>query len=134
MEDLSDRDYRALAQFRYALRRFLSFSEGAARDVGLSPAQHQLLLALKGWDGQDPPTVSELAERLLLKVHSATELVQRAEAAGVVEPLEDPEDARRHLVRLTQEGERLLATLSVQHRDELRRFRAEMTELLDELD
>jgi DNA-binding MarR family transcriptional regulator len=131
--DLSDRDYRALARFRYALRVFLRFSEDAARAAGVTPAQHQLLLAVRGWDGDAPPTISDLARRLQLKNHSTVELVGRAAAAGLVDSVVDEADARRHLVALTRIGEEILASLSVQHRDELRRFRAEMHDLLGEL-
>jgi DNA-binding MarR family transcriptional regulator len=132
-EELSDRDYLALARFRYALRVFLRFSEDAARAAGVTPAQHQLLLAVRGWDGEGAPTISDLARRLQLKNHSTVELVGRATAAGLVDSASDETDARRHLVALTPVGEKILGSLSVQHRDELRRFRAEMHDLLLEL-
>jgi DNA-binding MarR family transcriptional regulator len=131
---LSDRDYRALARFRYALRSFQRFSEDAARDAGLTPAQHQLLLAVRGWDGEGPPTVSDLAERLQQKLHSTTELVSRAEANGLVDRAVDPTDHRRTLVGLTEDGASKLAELTLDHRQELRRFRTELTSLLDALD
>jgi DNA-binding MarR family transcriptional regulator len=131
---LSDRDYRALARFRYALRSFQRFSEEAARDAGLTPAQHQLLLAVRGWDGEGPPTVSDLAERLQQKLHSTTELVSRAESNGLVDRAVDPTDHRRTLVGLTEDGASKLAELTLDHRQELRRFRTELTSLLDALD
>jgi DNA-binding MarR family transcriptional regulator len=127
---LTDADYRALADFRHALRRFLSFSEHAAREAGLTPAHHQLLLAIRGHtDGA--PSTSDVAERLQIKLHSATELVERAEAKGLLTRRHaDPHDARRAVLALTAEGEAHLEALSVLHRRELRRFREEMDEAL----
>jgi DNA-binding MarR family transcriptional regulator len=130
---LSDADYQSLADFRHALRRFLSFSERAARDAGLTPAHHQLLLAIRGHrDGA--PSTSDVAERLQIKLHSATELVERAEAKGLVTRRHtDPNDARRAVLGLTAEGEARLEALSVLHRAELRRFREELDEALGDL-
>jgi DNA-binding MarR family transcriptional regulator len=130
---LSDYDYESLARFRHALRRFLAFSEEAARGAGLTPAQHQLLLAVRG-HASGAPSTSDVAEALQVKLHSATELVQRAEVNGLLRRTSDPTDARRAVLRLTPEGERQLATLSLVHREELRRFRGEMNEVLRELD
>jgi DNA-binding MarR family transcriptional regulator len=130
---LSGRDYRALARFRHDLRVFLSFSETAARDAGITPAQHQLLLAVKGWAGSGAPTISDVAEALVLRHHSVVELVARARAAGLVVTHEDPDDRRRQHLTLTPTGDDKLATLSLLHRDELRRFRTEMAAVLDEL-
>ena len=124
----------ALARFRHALRVFQRFSEDAARRAGLTPAQHQLLLAVKGWAGDEPPTIGDVADVLQLKHHSAVELVQRAAAAGLVETAADPADGRRQLLALTDAGEAKLASLSLLHRDELRRFRPEMNDVLRELD
>src|SRR5690606_30729116 len=89
---LSDRDYRALAEFRSALRRFLHFSEQAAREAGITPAQHQLLLAVRGFAGPGTPVVGDLAEALQLRHHSTVELVDRAERAGLVTRVPDPDD------------------------------------------
>jgi len=133
VDELSPRDYQALARFRYALRVFQRFSEDAARAAGVTPAQHQLLLAIKGWDGNGAPSVSDLADRLQLKHHSTVELVQRATAAGLVDATPDAADARRLQIALTPDGERVLASLSLLHRDELRRFRSEMHDVLAEL-
>lgn len=130
---LSDENYRTLARFRYALRLFQRFSEEAARSVGLTPAQHQLMLAVKGWDGSDDPTIGDLAEKLQLRHHSTVELVQRASGADLVTTIGDASDGRVQRVLLTATGEELLASLSLVHRDELRRFRAEMAQLLEEL-
>jgi DNA-binding MarR family transcriptional regulator len=131
---LSDREYRALAQFRGGLRRFLHFSEEAAREAGTTPAQHQLLLAVRGFAGPGTPVVGDLAEALQLRHHSAVELVDRAERAGLVVRTPDPDDLRRQHVALTAAGRRLLEQLSVVHRDELRRFRTQMVDLLAALD
>ncbi len=131
---LSDRDYQALARFRYALRVFQRFSEDAARAAGTTPAQHQLLLAIRGHRGQRPPVVGDIAETLQLRHHSVVELIDRADAAGLVRRTVDPSDQRRQQVRLTDAGRVLLEALSKAHRDELRRFRTEMFDVLRELD
>lgn len=130
---VSRQDYITLAEFRHALRVFQRFSEDAARSAGVTPAQHQLVLAIKGWPRPEPPSVSDIAERLQLRTHSTVELVRRAEQANLVTTHVDPDDHRRQLLEVTDCGERLLASLSALHRDELRRFRAEMNTLLEEL-
>jgi len=131
---LSDREYQALARFRHALRVFLRFSEQAARAASVTPSQHQLLLAVRGHAGERPPVVGELAEALQLRHHSVVELVDRAEAAQLVRRRLDPDDNRRQQVLLTDAGGEVLEQLSTVHRDELRRFRAEMIDVLHELD
>ena len=131
---LSDRDYQSLAAFRRELRRFLAFSEGEAKAAGLTPAHHQLLLAIRGHAG-DPPSISDVADTLQVKLHSATELVARAEAKGLVtREHTDPDDARRAVLALTDEGAAKLAELSAVHREELRRFRDQLSEILSHLD
>ena len=130
---VSQREYVALAQFRYALRVFQRFSEDATRTAGVTPAQHQLVLAIKGWPCADAPSVSDIADRLQLRNNSTVELVQRAEQAGLVTTCADSEDHRRQLLEVTERGEQLLASLSTLHRDELRRFRTEMNNILEEL-
>jgi len=132
--DLADRDYRTLATFRHALRVFLRFSEDAARAQGLTPNQHQLLLAIRGFDGPDAPTIGDAAELLQLQHHSVVELVDRAVDAGLVARRVDRIDRRRQRLALTAKGARTLAHLSAAHREELRRFRDEMTEVLRKLD
>ncbi len=129
---MRDAEYHVLARFRYALRVFLRFSEDAARSAGLTPNQHQLLLAVKGFP-TGAPTISDVAEWLQLQHHSTVELVDRVVDAGFVERHVDLHDRRRQRLALTKAGERKLATLSAAHREELRRFRDEMAEVLREL-
>jgi DNA-binding MarR family transcriptional regulator len=131
--DLSDAEYRVLARFRFALRVFLRFSEDAARQAGVTPNRHQLLLAIRGFPTGDP-SVTDLAEWLQLKHHSTVELVDRAADAGLISRQPDPDDRRLQRLVLTARGAEVLASLSDAHREELRRFRGEMSDLLDELD
>ncbi|MDQ0392813.1 MarR family winged helix-turn-helix transcriptional regulator [Labrys monachus] len=118
--EFSDANYAALAEFRYALRKFLAFSESAARNVGLTSQQHQALLALRGFAKDGALTVGDLAERLLVRHHSAVELVDRLEKLDLVQRSADPADGRRALVRLTETGEARLRELSSIHVEELR--------------
>jgi DNA-binding MarR family transcriptional regulator len=119
VRQLSREDYENLLAFRASLRRFLHWSETQARAVGLTPAQHQLLLAVKGHRSASGPTVSDLAAYLMLRHHSTVELIDRAEAAGLVERWGDDADGRVTRVRLTAEGEVRLARLAPAHLDEL---------------
>lgn len=121
-EDLALADYENLLAFRTGLRRFLHWSEEQARAAGLTPAQHQLLLAIKGHPGGDPPTVGDLAGYLLLRHHSTVELINRAEAGHLVERWRDPDDARVIRIRLTATAEKRLSQLSAAHLAELRRL------------
>jgi DNA-binding MarR family transcriptional regulator len=131
---LSDSDYKALARFRHALRVFVRFSERAAREAGLTPNQHQLLLGVRGWAGPDAsPTIGDMATQLQLEHHSVVELVDRAVQAGLVARHTDPDDRRRQRLTLTEGGRRQIALLTAAHREELRRFRDEMAHILDEL-
>jgi DNA-binding MarR family transcriptional regulator len=116
---LTREDYENLLAFRASLRRFLHWSQAKARDAGLTPAQHQLLLAIKGHRGVQGPAVGDLAGYLLLRHHSTVELVNRAEAAGLVERAGDDIDSRVTRVRLTAEGEQRLSQLTPGHLDEL---------------
>jgi DNA-binding MarR family transcriptional regulator len=118
--DLSPIEYQALAEFRYQLRGFLSFSEQAARAGGLEPQQHQLLLALKGAQRQERVTIGDLAERLKIQHHSAVELINRMVERDLVQRCRDEQDQRRVLVVLTRHGEEVLRRLSLLHRTELR--------------
>jgi DNA-binding MarR family transcriptional regulator len=130
--ELTDAEYHVLARFRRALRVFLHFSEAAARDAELTPTQHQLMLAIRGFD-EGAPTVSDVADWLQLRHHSAVELVDRAVDAGLIQRHTDRSDRRRQRLTLTTRGARALAQLSAAHREELRRFREEMADLLHEL-
>ena len=118
-DDLSITDYRALAEIRYQIRRFLHFSEQAAREAGLVPQQHQLLLALKGLPAGRKATISELAERLQLRHHSTVELIDRLVERGLIKRLRDEADQRRVIIHLTPQGEQVLRRLSLLHRHEL---------------
>lgn len=130
---LTDRDFQALARFRTGLRRFLAFSERAARDEGITPAHHQLLLAIRGHRGGGPPSISDLAEALQRRRHSIVELVDRAEAHGLVTSEHDPDDLRRRLITLTPEATTIIERLSASHRRELQSARADLNQILDDL-
>jgi len=127
--ELTRRDFENLLAFRTSLRRFLHWSQTQAQAVGLTPAQHQLLVAIKGHPGGQQPTVGELAGYLLLRHHSAVELVDRAVAAGLVERRGDAEDGRVTRVGLTGDGEARLGMLAPAHLDELR----DLAPVLDQL-
>lgn len=131
---LTDRDYEALRRFRHALRVFLRASEDAARDAGITPAQHQLLLAVRGHPAGSQPIVGDIADVLQLRHHSTVGLIDRAQEAGLVDRHPDPCDNRRQRLELTEAGRELLEDLSQFHRDELRRFRTEMFDVLRELE
>jgi DNA-binding MarR family transcriptional regulator len=117
---LSNDDFAELLQFRDALRRFLHWSEEQATAAGLTPAQHQLLLAIRGHRGD--PTIGEIAEHLILRHHSAVELVDRAERAGLVHRRADRHDQRVVRLELSRDGDALLVALSAAHLAELDRL------------
>jgi DNA-binding MarR family transcriptional regulator len=129
MAGLSDAEYAALAGLRYALRRFVRYSEHAAQAAGLTPRQHQALLAIRGGDG-GKLLIGELAERLFLKPHSASELVQRMVEQGLVRRETGESDKRQVTVCPTEHGRTVLERLSQSHRNELRRLRPMLQELL----
>jgi len=118
---LTDEDYRALADFRLALRLFLAFSKQAAAEAGLTGAQHQALLAIKGLTVSEPVHVGDLAAWLGVRHHSCVGLVERLGSLGLVAKRADTRDGRRVVLKLTALAERKLAALSAVHRDELRR-------------
>lgn len=130
---LSDREYVALAELRFRLRSFLAFSEAQAKTVGLEPRQHQLLLALRGLPAGQRPTIGTLADRLILKHHTAVELVDRLERLGLVQRDADPSDGRVTLVSITARGQGLLERLSVAHRSELAKSGPALVESLQTL-
>jgi DNA-binding MarR family transcriptional regulator len=128
--ELSPIDYEALLAFRTSLRRFLHWSQSRARSVGLTAAQHQLLVAIKGHPGGQGPTISDLAGYLLLRHHSVVELVDRAEALGVVKRGGDSVDGRLTRVSLTEDGENRLSRLTPAHLNELRNLAPILNQLV----
>src|SRR5512141_1167992 len=104
-QSTSKADYEILAEFRYALRRFLRFSESAAQELGLTPQQHQALLAIKGFPGRERVTIGELAERLQIRHHSAVGLANRLEAEKLIERSATSEDRRKVFISLTAHGD-----------------------------
>ncbi len=114
---------RDLARFRYALRKFLRFSEEAARGQGVTPQQHQLMLGVQGFTGRNSATISDLAEFLQERHHSVVGLVERAEQSGLVHREQDAEDRRVVNVSLTRRGREILEELTRLHYDEARRLR-----------
>ncbi|MGZ3639273.1 MAG: MarR family winged helix-turn-helix transcriptional regulator [Ktedonobacterales bacterium] len=116
---LSKAEFEAIAAFRYSLRRFLRFSERGARQEGITPQQHQLLLAVRGLPSGEQATVSMLAERLQMRQHSMVGLIDRTEAQGLVRREQGTVDRRQVFIRLTPTGEAKLQRLSMQHRREL---------------
>src|ERR1700739_4962142 len=109
---------RELAQFRYALRKFLRFSENAARHCGVTPQQHQLMLGVAGFTGSGSATVSELAEFLQERSHSVVGLIERAVQHGLVRRMQGKTDRRVVNVSLTAKGRRVLLRLTTLHKDE----------------
>ena len=130
-QEISLSQYQSLAEFRYQLRRFLHFSEQAARSVGLEPQQHQLLLALKGLPQGRPATVGELAERLQIQHHSTVELINRMVEKNFLERSRDESDQRKVIIHLTPYGEEILRKLSLLHRTELRSSGPELVHSLN---
>lgn len=130
---ISDSEYALLAQLRYSLRLFLSFSEQAARDAGVTPAQHQALLALRGFGQKEPLSIGELATRLLIRQNTAVGLVQRLIKRGLVARVIDERDRRCVRLAVLPRGEALLARLSVAHRAELRQIGPRIEILLEGL-
>ena len=126
---LTDNDYAKLLAFRTGLRKFLRWSEQSAEMLGITAAQHQLLLAVRGHDNKAGPTISELAGYLLSQHHSVSELVQRAIESGLVRRYQEPTDRRIYRIRLTKKGEDALEKLSSMHLEELSRLASEMSSL-----
>jgi DNA-binding MarR family transcriptional regulator len=123
---INQNEYQALAEFRYQIRRFLRFSEAAARAAGLEPQQHQLLLAVRGLPDEVRATIGEIAERLQIQHHSTVELVDRMVKRGYVQRRRDGVDRRQVLLQLTSRGDKILRELSVHHEDELRTLGPEL--------
>jgi DNA-binding MarR family transcriptional regulator len=131
--DIQQFDYQALAEFRYQIRRFVRFSERAARAAGVEPQQHQLMLAVKGIPEGDQATISNLAERLQIQHHSTVELVDRLVNRGLVTRKRGAEDRRQVMVQLSAKGEKLLRDLSLHHREELKTAGADLVGALKRL-
>ena len=129
MQSLSDSQFEHLLSFRTGLRRFQRWSEQQAAAAGLTPAQHQLLVAVRGHPDRRGPTIGEVAEYLLVRHHSAVELTDRAEAAGLVERRPDPDDQRIVRLGLTRTGSERVESLTGLHLAEL----ARLAPLLDDL-
>lgn len=119
---LGKNDFETLSDFRYQLRRFLRFSEEAARRHGITHLQYQLLLHIRGFPGREWATVGELAERLQAHHHGVVSLISRCEKLGLVERQVGRNDRREVEVHLTARGNKILKTLAGQHRDELLRL------------
>jgi DNA-binding MarR family transcriptional regulator len=134
MPPLEQHQYERLLRFRTGLRRFLRWSAEQAAEAGLTPAQHQLLLAVRGHHDPRGPTIGDVAGYLLLRHHSAVELVDRAQAAGLLERQVDRDDARAVRLRLTRLGELRLETLTEAHMEELARLESELHALWEGLD
>lgn len=130
----SDEDYRRLLELRTGLRRFLRWSERQAEAAGLTPAQHQLLLAIRGHPDPRGPTITEVATYLLLRHHSAVGLIDRAEAAGLVSRSQDPDKLTTVRLRLTTKGARQLEKLSELHLEELAHLAPTMHALWEALE
>jgi DNA-binding MarR family transcriptional regulator len=132
-DTLTAEDYRTLSEFRHQIRRFLGFSTQAAREFGLEPRQHQLLLVVKGLPVALEPTIGELAGRLQIRHNTAVELVDRLEERGLVERRRGETDRRKVFVDLTEQGEALLNELSLHHLRELQSIAPELVRALEAL-
>ena len=134
MRRVTQSEYETLAAFRYSLRKFLHFSEESARGAGLTPQQHQALLAIKGFPGgAGRITISQLADRMQLRHHSTVGLVDRLEAQGLVCRESSHTDRRQVLVTLSAKGASMLEELSAMHKEELRRMLPELQGLIEQI-
>ena len=125
-EHLTPDDYEALANLRYALRRFTDFSSYEVQKLGLTPQQHQALLAIKGLPGEQSMSIGMLADRLLVAPQTATELVDRIEEDGLVERQAVSSDGRKQAIKLTKKAEKILEGLSGAHLHEIREMAPEL--------
>lgn len=125
---LPDEVYARLLILRSRLRRFERWSAEQAQSAGMTPAQHQLLLAVRGHPDHRGPTIGEIADYLMLRHHSAGELVQRAEAAGLVRRARDSDDRRVTRLQLTKQGAERLESLTARHLEELERLALRLPE------
>ncbi|SDN06811.1 DNA-binding transcriptional regulator, MarR family [Vreelandella arcis] len=123
---LNKQDYQQLSQFRYQLRCFLRHSENICREHGMTSLQYQLLLHLKGFEGQEWATVGQLAERLQAKHHGTVSLIDRCEQLGLVERRPGREDRRQIEVHLLAEGAKRVEQIAEAHQPELRQLQEEI--------
>ena len=130
VHDLTREQYRELAEFRRQIRRFLHFSESTAKEHGIEPQQHQLLLAVHGLPEDVKPTIREISSRLFIQHHSAVELVNRLERTGAIARHPGTDDKREVLIRLTPAGRAILRKLAMAHRTELERNGPELATAL----
>lgn len=126
-------EYEVLAEFRYTLRRFLHFSKNAAEEVGVTPQQHQALLAIMGFPDREKITIGELAERLQIRHHSAVGLVNRLETENLIDRTPALNDRRQVSISLTGHGLSVLEQLSNTHREELRLLAPQLRLLLERI-
>lgn len=126
---LTNADYAVLSDFRHALRQFLAFSESKVAGLGLTPQQHQALLTIRATES-GKATIGYVAERLIIKPHSASSLIARLEALGLLSRSISPGDRRQTQLGLTDKAGILLAELSAAHKEELRRLQPMLMELL----
>lgn len=132
--EVSERDYARLLGVRTALRRFEHWSAQAAADHGLTASQHQLMLAVRGDDTPGGPTIGQVADYLLIRHHSAVELVDRTERAGLVVRVRDDADHRAVRLQVSVDGARILAALSAAHLEELSRLTPLIESMIGTLD
>jgi DNA-binding MarR family transcriptional regulator len=130
---LKDKDFRTLAAVRAAIRGFAHFTEKVVQTAGLTPQQHQVLVSLRASENGEL-SIGELAKTLLLRHHSVSGLADRLEALGLVDRARSKDDRRIVVLRLTDKARELMSSLSLTHRDELRRIRPLLISLLSELD
>lgn len=130
VQDLNPEQYRELAEFRRQIRRFVHFSETTAKEHGIEPQQHQLLLAVHGLPEGVKPTIREIASRLFIQHHSAVELVNRLEHTGAIARRPGAGDKREVWIRLTPAGRATLRKLALAHRTELERTGPELAAAL----
>ncbi len=126
-------DFHALAEFRYQIRRYVSFSQNTARGMGIDPQQHQLMLAVRGLPLSLKPTIRTLAERLQIRHHSTVELIDRSVDRGLVERRRDGVDRRQVTIHLTPKGDKLLNEIAQRNRNELQTAGRELVRVLRSL-
>lgn len=131
--NITQAEYEALAELRYSLRQFLRFSEERARGAGITPQQHQALLAIRGFPGRGKVTIGEFAERLQIRHHSAVGLTDRLASKGLVRRKASHSDRRQVYLVLTAPGRKVLEALSAAHKEQLQRVGPQIESLLKQL-